>query len=114
MREKRFGMRRWYEFGDGRQRDQDLFRASVLERLPARLSREEEHVPYYYGLKEFEAAERARTIGGIRALREGLRRSGVPARNLTSTALLATWNIREFDSPKFGERSSESFYYIAE
>lgn len=27
---------------------------------------------------------------------------------------LATWNIREFDSGKFGKRLDESFYYIAE
>ncbi len=71
-------------------------------------------MPFYYGLKGFKDADRARTIGGIRSLREGLQKSGVPARNLTNTALLATWNIREFDSPKFGERTEESFYYIAE
>ena len=28
--------------------------------------------------------------------------------------MLATWNIREFDSPKYGERVPESYYYIAE
>ena len=27
---------------------------------------------------------------------------------------LATWNIREFDSPKYGKRLEESIYYIAE
>jgi hypothetical protein len=27
---------------------------------------------------------------------------------------LATWNIREFDSEKFGERMEEAYYYIAE
>ena len=28
--------------------------------------------------------------------------------------VLATWNLREFDSPSFGNRMDESFYYIAE
>jgi len=27
---------------------------------------------------------------------------------------LATWNIREFDSNKYGHRLEESFFYIAE
>lgn len=30
------------------------------------------------------------------------------------TLLLATWNIREFDSPKFGKRMDEAIYYISE
>ena len=38
----------------------------------------------------------------------------VPPRNLEDSLLLATWNIREFDSTKGGERNEESLAYIAE
>lgn len=34
--------------------------------------------------------------------------------DVTKYLRLATWNIREFDSGKFGSRLEESFYYIAE
>jgi hypothetical protein len=71
-------------------------------------------MPLYYGLKELSATERKRTTEGIRALRVGLSTAGVPPRNLSRSALVATWNIREFDSAKFGDRTPESFYYIAE
>ncbi len=48
------------------------------------------------------------------ALKEGLRSSGVPERTVDATLLLATWNIREFDSTKYGTRDRESLLYIAE
>lgn len=38
---------------------------------------------------------------------------GIPAKD-NGTLLLATWNIREFDSPAYGDRSIEPLYYIAE
>ena len=55
------------------------------------------------------------TIDRIMALREH-RMASVPRRTALDTLLLATWNIRDFDSNKFGEgpRIAESFYYIAE
>lgn len=71
-------------------------------------------MPYYYELKRVEAEERERTVDGLLALREGLKAAGVPSRSLGGTALLATWNIREFDSAKFGDRTDEAYYYIAE
>ncbi|NQW12974.1 MAG: endonuclease/exonuclease/phosphatase family protein [Rhodobacter sp.] len=37
----------------------------------------------------------------------------VPAKSPTET-LLATWNIREFDAPSYGQRSQECLFYIAE
>lgn len=40
--------------------------------------------------------------------------SELPARTISDTLMLATWNIREFDSNKFGERSDECIAYIAE
>lgn len=57
-------------------------------------------MPYYSGLKHIkDAATRKRTIAGLRALRASLK-SAIPARTSTDTLLLATWNIREFDSGK--------------
>ncbi len=38
----------------------------------------------------------------------------VPPKNLHESLLLATWNVREFDSTKGGSRTEESFAYIAE
>ena len=38
----------------------------------------------------------------------------VPPKTVEKTLLLATWNIREFDSSAYGDRISEAFYYIAE
>ncbi len=38
----------------------------------------------------------------------------IPSRNLADTLILGTWNIREFDSSSFGERSPEAMTYIAE
>lgn len=55
----------------------------------------------------------ARTAERLLALREGLRASGVPPRS-DGTLLLATWNIREFDSESYGARGMECLYYIAE
>jgi endonuclease/exonuclease/phosphatase family metal-dependent hydrolase len=45
-------------------------------------------------------------------LREALKE--IPERTQKGTLLLATWNIREFDSPKYGKRMDEAIYYIAE
>lgn len=71
-------------------------------------------MPFYYALKKEKPQVRKRAAEGILRLKEQLRKDGVPERTVESTLLLATWNIREFDSEKYGERSAESFYYIAE
>lgn len=39
---------------------------------------------------------------------------GVPRRTQEDTLLLATWNIRDFDKPAYGERGEEPIHYIAE
>lgn len=71
-------------------------------------------MPYYAGIKQIEDAEqRQRTVDGLRRLRPALS-AALPQRTATDTLLLATWNIREFDSGKYGYRSQESYYYIAE
>lgn len=71
-------------------------------------------MPYYAGLKQIaDAVVRKRTVDGLRRLRPALA-TAIPARTATDTLLLATWNIREFDSGKYGFRSDEPYYYIAE
>src|SRR5437763_16496669 len=71
-------------------------------------------MPTYTGLKSIhDEAVRCRVIDGIESLRAGLAKQ-VPARSATDSLLLATWNIREFDSPKYGWRTAEPYFYIAE
>ncbi|NGY05948.1 endonuclease/exonuclease/phosphatase family protein [Solimonas terrae] len=71
-------------------------------------------MPYYAGLKQIKDAKvRERTIDGLQRLRPALS-TALPARTATDTLLLATWNIREFDSGKYGYRGDECYYYIAE
>lgn len=73
------------------------------------------HMPMYWKLKMWEQENRERVIDRITALRKHIA-NHVPRRTASDTLLLATWNIRDFDSNKFGEgpRIGESFYYIAE
>lgn len=71
-------------------------------------------MPYYAGLKRIkDAAIRRRTIEGLQRLRPALFKA-IPTRTANHTLLLATWNIREFDSGKYGYRGDEPYYYIAE
>ena len=71
-------------------------------------------MPYYAGLKKIkDAAVRRRTIEGLQRLRPALAQA-IPTRTASNTLLLATWNIREFDSGKYGYRNDEPYYYIAE
>ena len=72
-------------------------------------------MPMYWTLKRWKDADRTRAIDGILALRRHIAKS-VPQRTATETLLLATWNIRDFDSNKFrhGPRLAETYHYIAE
>jgi endonuclease/exonuclease/phosphatase family metal-dependent hydrolase len=74
-------------------------------------------VPFYYDLhrldKTFTANHAQRTADGILRLKEALG-AAVPERVRSSKLLLATWNIREFESGKYGPRQREALYYIAE
>lgn len=72
-------------------------------------------MPNYWQLKSWPEADRQRVIDRIFALRKLIAKS-VPQRTASDTLLLATWNIRDFDSNKFkqGPRLAESLYYIAE
>ena len=69
-------------------------------------------MPFYREIDQ-ESEQGRRTLERLLALREHLDRK-IPDRTLKETLLLATWNIREFDSPAYGERLPEAFYYIAE
>lgn len=69
---------------------------------------------YYTGLKQIkDAAVCKRTIEGLQRLRLALAQE-IPTRTASDTLLLATWNIREFDSGKYGYRKEEPYYYLAE
>ena len=68
------------------------------------------------------AAARRRTAESLLRLRKALDWTpeaadpsdrGIPPKRF-DTLLLATWNIREFESAKYGFRLEESYYYIAE
>jgi endonuclease/exonuclease/phosphatase family metal-dependent hydrolase len=69
-------------------------------------------MPFYYHI-DGATPDGQRTAQGLLRLREQLKKE-VPLRSISDTLLLATWNIREFDSEKYGPRLPEAYYYIAE
>ncbi len=69
-------------------------------------------MPSYQSLDAAIPADK-RTIERILALRTKIK-AEIPQKKLDETLLLGTWNIREFDSPAYGERMKEALYYIAE
>jgi hypothetical protein len=70
-------------------------------------------MPFYYSLKREPPAVQKRAAEALQQLRASLD-AAVPPRTISDTLLLATWNIREFDSEKYGARCTEAFFYIAE
>jgi len=68
-------------------------------------------VPNYFYLRDEPHSDRI--ISGLERLRAQLD-SELPDRSLEKTLRLATWNIREFDSPAYGPRSEDAFFFIAE
>ena len=69
-------------------------------------------MPFYHWIDgKMESGKR--TAEGLLKLKEALDKE-IPRRTIAGTLLLATWNIREFDSAKYGERKDEPIYYIAE
>lgn len=72
-------------------------------------------MPMYWKLKRALEIDRKRSVQNLQRLRKQLD-AEIPPRSLEDTLLLATWNIRDFDSNKFkhGPRLGESFHYIAE
>jgi hypothetical protein len=69
-------------------------------------------MPFYYTIDNTTEAGR-RTASNLLALKTKLAEE-IPRRTITDTLLLATWNIREFDSEKYGSRTNEAYHYIAE
>ena len=69
----------------------------------------------YDGLIEFKKSNKIRIVDNILKLKSHLK-GNIPNKNLNDSLLLATWNLRDFDSNKFGHgpRLGESFFYIAE
>jgi endonuclease/exonuclease/phosphatase family metal-dependent hydrolase len=67
---------------------------------------------FYYMIDNREEEGR-RTARNLLALKKRLAEE-IPRRTVSDTLLLATWNIREFDSEKYGYRVNEAFHYIAE
>ncbi len=69
-------------------------------------------MPKYDLLETIRKSERQRIARRLLELKDGLK-SEIPVKTLDNL-LLATWNIREFDSGSFGSRSDEAMLYIAE
>lgn len=71
-------------------------------------------MPFYGDINHDQRPEEEiqRIADGLLGLKAGLREN-IPAKRFDKL-LLATWNIREFDSPAYGKRSDEAIYYIAE
>ncbi|MET0242853.1 MAG: endonuclease/exonuclease/phosphatase family protein [Flavitalea sp.] len=69
-------------------------------------------MPFYQDIKP-NTKEGKRTIERLLKLREKLQ-AEIPIKQLESNLLLASWNIREFDSAAYGPRMKEAMYYIAE
>src|ERR671925_261450 len=75
-------------------------------------------MPFYYDLHKFDddftEKDARRTANGLLTLKQAFIDEQVPERRRSSKLLLATWNIREFESAKYGKRQREALYYIAE
>ncbi len=72
---------------------------------------------YIGGLRNLHPLSlRQRISKNILEIKKQLNKQNVPNRDVDETLLLASWNIRDFDSNKFkhGKRLKESIYYIAE
>jgi len=67
----------------------------------------------FYDWIDSGTEEGKRTAERLLKLREALERE-IPERRIGGTLLLATWNIREFDSATYGDRRDEPLLYIAE
>ena len=70
-------------------------------------------MPYYQYLRGLKEEEKNRSIAGLLRLKDALDQQ-IPKKTIADNLLIATWNIREFDSKSYGDRSQEAIYYIAE
>jgi endonuclease/exonuclease/phosphatase family metal-dependent hydrolase len=67
----------------------------------------------FYNRIDSNTTEGKRTAERLLKLKEALRRE-IPQRDIAGSLVLASWNIREFDSAAYGARKDEPLYYIAE
>ena len=72
-------------------------------------------MPYYPGLNYSKELSKEKKYVRDRLvdLKNALAAS-VPKKTVEESLLLATWNIREFDSEKYGPRLESTYYYMAE
>ena len=70
---------------------------------------------YYKLKKDIKAGRRELVVNNLIGLKKAIKKT-VPKKSLDKNLLIATWNIRDFDSNKFGHgpRLNESYYYIAQ
>jgi endonuclease/exonuclease/phosphatase family metal-dependent hydrolase len=71
-------------------------------------------MPFYVDIRRQPTEDQKRIAAGLLRIKDALRDQGVPGRSLDDRLLIATWNIREFDSSKGGVRDLEPLLYIAE
>lgn len=69
-------------------------------------------MPFYQKINP-HTTDGKRTLEHLLILRKALS-AEIPEKKLERNLLLATWNIREFGTKKYGGRSEEAYYYIAE
>lgn len=70
-------------------------------------------MPFYYQIDNSKKEER-RIAENLLKLKGSFEGKNIPLRCIDKTLMLATWNIREFDNAKYGVRSKEPLFYIAE
>jgi endonuclease/exonuclease/phosphatase family metal-dependent hydrolase len=70
---------------------------------------------YYQLKKDIKSDRREFVVNNILKLKNAVKQL-VPKKSLDKNLLIATWNIRDFDSNKFGHgpRLKESYFYIAQ
>ncbi|ATP19888.1 MULTISPECIES: endonuclease/exonuclease/phosphatase family protein [Sphingobium] len=71
-------------------------------------------MPYYAGLRGKDEATRVRIAQGLTRLRAAIAAQNIPTKTIDGDVLIASWNIREFESAKLGGRLDDAYYYIAE
>jgi endonuclease/exonuclease/phosphatase family metal-dependent hydrolase len=71
-------------------------------------------MPYYAGLRREAPEVRKRIAAGLLRIRESVSAQNIPEKTTSGDVLIASWNIREFDSAKYGGRLPDAIYFIAE
>ena len=64
-------------------------------------------MPYYQYLRKLSNTDRLRACDGLLRLKAALA-AEIPKKTAAQNLLIATWNIREFDSKRYGKRLEEA------